>query len=105
MPTYEYKCKGCEEAFEIFQKISEDPLKSCPVCGGELKRIISGGAGIIFKGSGFYTTDYKNSSSSISSPSSEEKKNEEKNEEKKSESKSENKKEETKKQTVSSDNS
>jgi len=101
MPTYEYKCKGCEEAFEIFQKISEDPLKSCPVCGGELKRIISGGAGIIFKGSGFYTTDYKNSSSSISSPSSKEKKTEEK----KSESKSENTKEETKKQTVSSDNS
>jgi len=100
MPTYEYKCKGCEEAFEIFQKISEDPLKSCPVCGGELKRIISGGAGIIFKGSGFYTTDYKNSSSSISSPSSKEKKTEEK----KSERKSENTKEETKKQTVSSDN-
>jgi putative FmdB family regulatory protein len=63
MPTYEYKCKSCEELFEIFQKITDAPLSECPVCGGQLKKIISGGAGIIFKGSGFYTTDYKNSSS------------------------------------------
>jgi putative FmdB family regulatory protein len=71
MPTYEYKCESCEEAFEIFQKISEPTLKECPVCGGRLKKLISGGVGIIFKGSGFYTTDYKSSStSSISSPES-----------------------------------
>jgi len=62
MPTYEYKCSKCEEAFEFFQKISEEPIRECPVCKGELKRVISGGAGIIFKGSGFYTTDNKNPS-------------------------------------------
>jgi putative FmdB family regulatory protein len=62
MPTYEYKCIECEEVFEVFQKITDEPLKTCQVCGGELKRLISGGIGVIFKGSGFYTTDYKNSS-------------------------------------------
>ena len=62
MPTYEYKCTECEEIFEFFQRITEEPLKTCPVCGGELNRLISGGMGVIFKGSGFYTTDYKNSS-------------------------------------------
>ena len=62
MPTYEYKCTECEEIFEFFQRITDEPLKTCPVCGGELNRLISGGMGVIFKGSGFYTTDYKNSS-------------------------------------------
>ena len=57
MPTYEYKCNKCEELFEIFQRITASPLKECYVCGGELRRLISGGAGIIFKGSGFYSTD------------------------------------------------
>ena len=66
MPTYEYKCNKCEEVFEVFQKITDSPLKECPVCGGDLRRLISGGAGIIFKGSGFYTTDYKSSSASTS---------------------------------------
>jgi len=68
MPTYEYKCKNCEEVFEIFQKMTDAPLRDCPVCGGVLSKVISGGIGIIFKGSGFYTTDYKNSSSVGSSP-------------------------------------
>jgi len=63
MPTYEYKCNKCEEVFEVFQKITDEPLKECPMCGGEITRLVSGGAGIIFKGSGFYTTDYKKSSS------------------------------------------
>lgn len=63
MPTYEYKCSKCEEIFERFQRISDEPLKVCPVCGGSLNRLVSGGVGIIFKGSGFYTTDYKNSGS------------------------------------------
>lgn len=63
MPTYEYKCNECEEVFEVFQKITAEPLKECPVCGGEIKRLVSGGAGIIFKGSGFYTTDYKGAGS------------------------------------------
>ena len=62
MPTYEYKCSQCEEVFEFFQKITDEPIKTCPVCSGELNRLISGGMGVIFKGSGFYTTDYKNSS-------------------------------------------
>jgi len=66
MPTYVYKCNNCDDIFEVFQKISDEPLKRCPVCNGELKRLISGGSGVIFKGSGFYTTDYKNPSCNIS---------------------------------------
>ncbi len=66
MPTYEYKCSNCGEIFEFFQKMSDDPVRECPVCGGVLQRIISGGIGVIFKGSGFYTTDYKKSSSDFS---------------------------------------
>ena len=66
MPTYEYKCSACEEVFEYFQKMTDEPLKICPVCSGEMKRLISGGVGIIFKGSGFYTTDYKNTSNKSS---------------------------------------
>lgn len=69
MPTYEYKCTKCEEVFEIFQKMTDAPLRECHVCGGELTKVISGGIGIIFKGSGFYTTDYKNSSAVGSSQS------------------------------------
>ena len=59
MPTYEYKCQECGHFFEAFQAITEDPLKKCPVCGGMVKRLISSGSGLIFKGSGFYVTDYK----------------------------------------------
>jgi putative FmdB family regulatory protein len=62
MPTYDYKCTKCEEMFEVFHKISDEPLKTCSVCGGELVRLISGGLGVIFKGNGFYTTDYKKAS-------------------------------------------
>ena len=62
MPTYEYKCKDCGHTFEYFQPMSADPLTKCPECGGNLKRIIGTGAGAIFKGSGFYQTDYKNNS-------------------------------------------
>ena len=60
MPTYEYKCNECEHEFEAFQMITEEPVKICPTCGGKVRRIISGGIGLIFKGSGFYITDYKN---------------------------------------------
>ncbi len=60
MPTYEYKCKNCDYDFEQFQSIKDDVLKTCPECNkDELKRLIGSGAGIIFKGSGFYETDYK----------------------------------------------
>jgi putative FmdB family regulatory protein len=57
MPTYEYECKSCGHSFEIFQSMSDEPLKECPQCGGEIRRVINGGTGIIFKGSGFYVTD------------------------------------------------
>ncbi len=61
MPTYEYKCLNCNLKFELFQKITDNPITECPECKGEVKRLISAGAGTIFKGSGFYQTDYKNS--------------------------------------------
>ena len=67
MPTYEYKCLDCGNFFEEFQRITEDPLTTCPKCCGNVKRLISAGAGPIFKGSGFYHTDYKNNSSKTSS--------------------------------------
>jgi putative FmdB family regulatory protein len=60
MPTYEYKCTECNNKFEIFQPMNAEPVKHCPKCGGEVKRLIGSGAGPIFKGSGFYQTDYKN---------------------------------------------
>lgn len=65
MPTYEYQCKSCRHLFEIFQAITEKPVRKCPMCGGEVKRLIGPGAGLIFKGSGFYITDYKKKESSI----------------------------------------
>jgi putative FmdB family regulatory protein len=67
MPTYEYECKICGYTFDAFQSMSDEPLKSCPQCGKEVRRLIHGGAGIIFKGSGFYVTDKKGSGSSASS--------------------------------------
>jgi putative FmdB family regulatory protein len=60
MPTYEYKCDACGHAFEKFQPITSDPVKKCPVCGkNKVRRLISAGGGLIFKGSGFYITDYR----------------------------------------------
>ena len=57
MPTYEYECKKCSYHFEVFQAMSDDPVKKCPKCGKAVRRLIMGGAGVIFKGSGFYSTD------------------------------------------------
>jgi putative FmdB family regulatory protein len=57
MPTYGYECKSCGHTFDAFQAMSDEPLKTCPQCGKELRRLINGGSGIIFKGSGFYVTD------------------------------------------------
>jgi len=58
MPTYGYECKSCGHNFDAFQNIKDEPLKLCPKCGKEeLRRLINGGTGIIFKGGGFYATD------------------------------------------------
>ncbi len=74
MPTYEYVCAKCETEFEVFQSMKDAPLTTCPNCGkkGGVKRRIGGGAGLIFKGTGFYITDYKakKPSGSGESPSS-----------------------------------
>ena len=59
MPTYDYQCTNCNYTFEYFQPMSAEPLKECPKCKGLVKRKIGTGAGPIFKGSGFYQTDYK----------------------------------------------
>lgn len=60
MPTYTYICEDCGKETEAFQKITDEPLHTCPECGGKLRKKISGGVGLVFKGSGFYITDYKN---------------------------------------------
>jgi putative FmdB family regulatory protein len=73
MPTYEYYCTECKFEFEEFQSIASEPIEHCPKCNGKVQRKISGGTGLIFKGSGFYITDYKNKKSSISKPTSKEK--------------------------------
>ncbi len=73
MPTYEYMCVNCDYRFEEFQSMSDSPLTECPKCGGAVKRLIGGGNGLIFKGSGFYITDYKNKKSSVSTPKNESK--------------------------------
>ncbi len=62
MPTYDYRCQDCDYMFETMQNMSDDPLKTCPECEKDtLRRLIGRGGGIIFKGSGFYCTDYKKS--------------------------------------------
>jgi putative FmdB family regulatory protein len=57
MPTYEYECKKCNNVFDVFQGFNDEPVKTCPKCGGEVRRLINGGAGVIYKGAGFYSTD------------------------------------------------
>jgi putative FmdB family regulatory protein len=75
MPTYEYYCTSCGFEFEEFQSIASEPISICPKCGKEVKRKISGGSGLIFKGSGFYITDYKSKKAENSkSPKPKEKK-------------------------------
>lgn len=61
MPTYEYACSKCEKTFEVFQSMKDKPLTKCPdkACKGKVKRLLGTGAGLIFKGSGFYITDYR----------------------------------------------
>ncbi|MFC1624620.1 FmdB family zinc ribbon protein [Candidatus Omnitrophota bacterium] len=64
MPTYEYKCQKCGKVFDVFQKMSDKPLSLCSdkTCKGKVKRLIGAGAGFIFKGNGFYATDYRSES-------------------------------------------
>ena len=58
MPTYDYFCEKCQNTFEYFQSMSDSALEKCPKCNNKIRRLISGGSGLIFKGSGFYLTDY-----------------------------------------------
>jgi putative FmdB family regulatory protein len=64
MPTYDYKCQKCGHQYEVFQSMKDDRLTDCPLeeCDGQVKRLLGTGAGIIFKGSGFYETDYRSAS-------------------------------------------
>jgi putative FmdB family regulatory protein len=59
MPTYDYRCRKCGHVFELFHSISDDKPKRCPKCKGRADKLVSAGSGIIFKGSGFYITDYR----------------------------------------------
>ncbi|TWT29859.1 FmdB family zinc ribbon protein [Blastopirellula retiformator] len=99
MPTYEYECDACQHQFEEFQNLSDDPLTKCPKCKKKkLRRLFSTGGGLIFKGSGFYITDYRSDSykkgasgdSSSSSSSSTESKSSDSKSSSKSTSKSKN---------------
>ena len=65
MPTYEYLCRTCSHRFETWQKMTDDSLTTCPECGGPIRRVFFP-AGVVFKGSGFYKTDHKTSSSAVS---------------------------------------
>ncbi len=62
MPTYEYECSKCEDIFEVFQSMTDERIKKCPKCGGKVNRLFGTGSGVIFKGSGFYETDYRRGS-------------------------------------------
>ncbi|MBI2441388.1 MAG: zinc ribbon domain-containing protein [Lentisphaerae bacterium] len=63
MPTYEYECRSCQHQFELFQSITAKPIAQCPRCHkAKVRRLIGRGAGVIFKGSGFYQTDYRSAS-------------------------------------------
>ena len=66
MPTYEYRCTECDHDFEVFQKFTDAPLTQCPVCRGRLRKVFSP-VGIVFKGSGFYSTDSHRSGSTATS--------------------------------------
>jgi len=81
MPTYDYICKKCDHTFEYFQAMSDTPLENCPECKGKVRRLVSGGSGLIFKGSGFYLTDYAKKKSNEKEPKKSDKKNKKKSKE------------------------
>lgn len=64
MPTYDYRCQSCGSRFEVWQKITDEPVETCPTCGGPVRRIVHP-VGLVFKGSGFYKTDHRDSSGAI----------------------------------------
>jgi putative FmdB family regulatory protein len=66
MPTYGYRCTKCGHQFEVFQRMSDEPIQICPVCEGKVTKMLYP-SGVVFKGSGYYSTDYKGSGSSASS--------------------------------------
>lgn len=68
MPTYEYRCKKCGYRFEEMQSITAKPVRRCPQCGGTTERLMGAGLGIIFKGNGFYETDYKRKAATYEKP-------------------------------------
>ncbi|MFN3822100.1 MAG: FmdB family zinc ribbon protein [bacterium] len=72
MPIYDYQCQNCFQVVEVLQTLSEPPMENCPFCGGRVKKLANGNVGLVFKGSGFYITDYKKRafSSNDESPSS-----------------------------------
>lgn len=70
MPTYEYECQKCKHRFDVFQSMTAELIKECEECKGNVRRLIGAGAGIIFKGSGFYVNDYKKKTPSSKSSSS-----------------------------------
>ena len=93
MPTYDYSCSACGHRFERFESINDDKAKACPKCGKKkAKRLMGTGAGLIFKGAGFYTTDYKRTSGGSSGGESKESKEPEKKSESKEKKKGEGKK-------------
>ena len=75
MPTYEYQCHRCKKKFDKLQSMTEPPLTRCVYCKGKVERLISAGAGLIFKGTGFYSTDYKKKSGKPAPPPADVKKN------------------------------
>ena len=77
MPTYDYLCEDCSRQFEHFQSITSDALTECPSCKGHLRRLIGGGGALIFKGNGFFCTDYRKDSPRDKENSSEGKKSNE----------------------------
>jgi len=73
MPTYDYRCPKCGTGFEVFQRMKDKPKAKCPKCGAKAERQMSGGHGLVFKGSGFYTTDYKRAGEQKDGPEQKEK--------------------------------
>jgi len=73
MPLYEYRCKNCGARFEVNQAFTDDPISTCHVCGGTVKRVVGRGTGVIFKGSGFYVTDTRSTNSANGDSSAESK--------------------------------